>query len=49
MLSVLAGRTGGLWVTPGAAVPHLDGCLAGFGSLDSDLHFVRLVQAIATV
>ena len=49
MLSVLAGRTGGLWVTPDAAAPHLDGCLASFGSLDLALHFVCLVLAIATV
>ena len=36
-------------VTPDAAVPHLDGCLGSFGCLDSDLHFVCLVRAIARV
>ena len=45
----LAGRSGGLWVTPDAAVPHLDGCLGSFGCLDSDLSFVCLVRAIARV
>ena len=50
MSSVLEGRVGGLCVTPNAAGPHLDGCLASFGTfVDSDLHFVCLVRAILTV
>ena len=44
MSSVLEGRTGGLCVTPTAAVPHLDGRLASLGRfVDSDLHFVCFV------
>ena len=50
MSSVLEGRVGGLYVTPAAAVPHLDGCVGSLGRfLASDLHLVCFVRAILTV